>query len=221
MKYTILKKFKSQKSFWWTFLSKESDSIKKASKAITKTAIYVVLYVIVSGIVQYLFTSFLPSIKISVAEYSIYVQILLAIGFGYLIINEIGNAFYWFTISKYEYSTAIAIRNVVRMVGMGGLAAAISGGVAGGVAGVALGGFLGMVVGFASQQVLGQAIAGLFILIARPFRIGDKVVIAGEDGVVEDVSTLFTRVVKADGVKVLIPNSSILGGKIYLKVKES
>ncbi|MEM3974548.1 MAG: mechanosensitive ion channel, partial [Ignisphaera sp.] len=70
------------------------------------------------------------------------------------------------------------------------------------------------------QQVLGQAIAGLFLLISRPFRIGDAVVIAGEDGVVDDVATLFTTVIKADGTKVLIPNNSIVGSKIYLKPKQ-
>jgi small-conductance mechanosensitive channel len=89
--------------------------------------------------------------------------------------------------------------------------------VAGGAAGVALGGFIGLVVGFASQQVLGQAIAGLFILITRPLKIGDKVVLGGDEGIVEDVSTLFTTIVKPDGVKVLIPNNSILGAKIYMK----
>jgi hypothetical protein len=72
--------------------------------------------------------------------------------------------------------------------------------VAGGAAGVALGGFIGLVVGFASQQVLGQAIAGLFILITRPLKIGDKVVLGGDEGIVEDVSTLFTAIVKPDGV---------------------
>jgi len=46
--------------------------------------------------------------------------------------------------------------------------------IAGGAAGVALGGFIGMVIGFASQQVLGQAISGLFILISRPFKISDQ-----------------------------------------------
>jgi small conductance mechanosensitive channel len=89
--------------------------------------------------------------------------------------------------------------------------------VAGGAAGVALGGFIGLVVGFASQQVLGQAIAGLFILITRPLKIGDKVVLGGDEGIVEDVSTLFTTIVKPDGVKVLTPNNSILGAKIYIK----
>lgn len=112
------------------------------------------------------------------------------------------------------------MRNVVRIVGVGAMVAAIAGGVAGGAAGVALGGFLGIVIGFASQQVLGQAIAGLFLLIARPFKVGDGVVIAGEDGVVDDVATLFTRILKADGVTVLIPNNAIIGGKIYLKPKQ-
>ncbi|MEM0027781.1 MAG: mechanosensitive ion channel, partial [Ignisphaera sp.] len=49
---------------------------------------------------------------------------------------------------------------------------------------------------------------------------GDAVVIAGEDGVVDDVATLFTTVIKADGTKVLIPNNSIVGSKIYLKPKQ-
>ncbi|MEM2967589.1 MAG: mechanosensitive ion channel, partial [Candidatus Caldarchaeum sp.] len=82
---------------------------------------------------------------------------------------------------------------------------------------VALGGFIGIVIGFASQQVLGQAVSGLFLLISRPFKVGDQVVLGGDEGVVEDVSTLFTVVRKNDGTKVLIPNNTIIGGKIYIK----
>jgi len=40
-----------------------------------------------------------------------------------------------------------------------------------------------------------------------------------KDGIVDDVTTLFTIVAKADGTKVLIPNNSIIGSKIYLKPK--
>jgi len=60
---------------------------------------------------------------------------------------------------------------------------------------------------------------GLFLLLARPFRIGVPVVVAGEGRVVEDVTTLFTAVAKADGSTVLVPNNAIIGGKIYLKPK--
>ena len=94
---------------------------------------------------------------------------------------------------------------------------ALAASIAGGAAGVALGGFLGIVIGFALQQVLGQADAGLFLLIARPFKIHDNVNIAGEDGVVEEVSSLFTTVIKPDDTKALIPNNAIIGNKIYLK----
>jgi small-conductance mechanosensitive channel len=193
---------------------------KRASGAIAKVVVYVVIYVVVSAVVHYLMSNLLPSMRIDVAAYESYVQILLAVLFGYFIVSGIAEFFYWSTRAKYGHPTAAAIRNVVRIIGIGALVASIAGGVAGGAAGVALGGFLGMVVGFASQQVLGQAVAGLFLLIARPFRIGDAVVVAGEDGIVEDVATLFTTVVKADGTKALIPNNAIIGGKIYLKPKK-
>jgi small-conductance mechanosensitive channel len=47
-----------------------------------------------------------------------------------------------------------------------------------------------MVIRFATQQVLGQAIAGLFVLLVRPIKIGDKVNVAGEAGIVEDLNPL-------------------------------
>ncbi|MEM2809008.1 MAG: mechanosensitive ion channel [Candidatus Methanomethylicia archaeon] len=192
---------------------------KKASSSIIRTIVYVVVYVVVAASVQWLFSSFLPSYKIYVADYLVYVQILISLIFGYLIVNGVATFFYWSMRTKYDHATAAAIRSMVRIIGLGAMIAAIAGGVAGGAAGVALGGFMGMVIGFASQQVLGQAISGMFILISRPFKIEDAVIIAGEDGIVEDISTLFTIVKKADGTKVLIPNNAIIGGKIYVKPK--
>ncbi|MEM3447455.1 MAG: mechanosensitive ion channel [Nitrososphaerota archaeon] len=181
--------------------------------------IYIVLYIVVAAILQWFFSSFLPSLGINITEYMGYVHVLLALAFGYLIVNSVGIFFYWSLRSKYDHATAAAVRNLVKIIGIGALVASIAGGVAGGAAGVALGGFLGIVIGFASQQVLGQAIAGFFLLITRPYKIGDLVVLGGEEGVVDEVSTLFTVVIKSDGTKVLIPNNSIVGSKIYLKQK--
>lgn len=198
----------------------KSEIAKKASTFMMKVVLYVVLYVIVVAIIQWLFTSFLLNYGVNLTDYIVYVQILIAIAFGYMIVSQIAGFFYWSMRVKYDHATAAAIRNIVRIIGIGALVAAIAGGVAGGAAGVALGGFIGMVVGFASQQVLGQAISGLFILISRPFKIGDAVIVAGEDGIVDDISTLFTVIIKSDGTKVLVPNNSIVGGKIYLKPKK-
>ncbi|MCS7369252.1 MAG: mechanosensitive ion channel family protein [archaeon GBS-70-058] len=197
----------------------KSEIAKRASTSMIRVFLYVVIYVVTAAIIQWLFTSFLLNYGVNLTDYMMYVQILIAIAFGYIIVSGIARFFYWSIRVKYDHATAAAVRNIVKIIGIGALVAAISGGVAGGAAGVALGGFMGMVVGFASQQVLGQAISGLFILISRPFKIGDAVVVAGEDGIVDDVSTLFTVIIKSDGIKVLVPNNSIVGGKIYIKPK--
>ncbi|QXJ27846.1 putative integral membrane protein [Saccharolobus shibatae B12] len=189
----------------------------KVGSAIGRTVVYIILYVIVSAVVKFVIEVLLPSFHLNAVSYESYIQILLALAFGYLIVSGISLIFYYSLLPKYGHPTAAAVRNVMRIIGIGALVAAIAGAVAGGAAGVALGGFIGIVIGFASQQVLGQAVAGMFLLIARPFKINDNVNLVGEDGIVEDVSTLFTTVIKSDGTKVFIPNNAIIGNKIYLK----
>lgn len=199
----------------------KSEIARKISASLFRVFAAVVLYVVVAAVSQWLFTSFLPAYGISIADYLGYVQILVAVGLGYFIVNSVARFIYWSMRMRHAHSTAAAVMNITKIIGVGALVAAIAGGVAGGAAGVALGGFIGLIVGFASQQVLGQAMAGLFVLLTRPLKIGDTVVIGGDEGVVEDVSTLFTTIVKTDGVKVLIPNNSILGAKIYIKPQAS
>ncbi len=201
-------------------MSEEHDKAvvaKKISSSLLRVFLYVALYVVVAAVLQWFITAYLVGFGINLVDYLGYVQVLVAVGLGYLIVSGVATFFYWSMRVKHGHSTSAAIRNIVKIIGVGALVAAIAGGVAGGAAGVALGGFIGLVVGFASQQVLGQAIAGLFILITRPLKIGDNVVLGGDEGIVEDVSTLFTTIVKPDGVKVLIPNNSILGAKVYIK----
>ncbi len=151
-----------------------------------------------------------------IGDYRGYIHIGLAIFFGYMVINSISNIIYAILRLKYDHSTAFPIKSMVTILGIGGLLAGIAGGVAGGASAVALGGFIGMVVGFAVQNSLSQAIAGLFILITRPFNIGDKVKVAGEEGVVHEVTTLYTKIIKDDGTTVLIPSNKIIGDKIYI-----
>ena len=215
--------------------SNQVDAKKEAGRALGKLIFWIALYIIVAAIVN----SFLPSVlnipapsshatnstsvqyifsyKEDVLQpYGAYINIVLALVFGFMIVRSLANFMYWTMMVKYPHSTASAIKNITEIVGIGGLLASIAGGVAGGAAGVALGGFLGLVVGFASQQILGQAIAGLFLLITRPFKHGDYVNIVSEQGTVQEVNSLFTIVKKDDGTIVLIPNNSIIGNKIYL-----
>ncbi len=196
---------------------------RNISNSLVALVLWIVIYIIVAAIIN----SVLPQVLAPVFDYrglvlepyGAYINIALALIFGYLIVRSFANFMYWSMRLRYPHPTAAAVRSIMMIVGIGAILAGIAGGVAGGAAGVALGGFLGIVIGFASQQVLGQAVAGLFLLIARPFKIGDYVTIAGEQGTVEDVSALFTYVRKDDGTLALVPSGMIVGSKIYLLKK--
>ena len=76
------------------------------------------------------------------------------------------------------------------------------------------GGFAGIVLGFATQTVVANLFSGLFLLIERPFKIGDAVKVMNYSGIVEDVSIMSTRVRTWDGVFVRLPNDKVFGGDI-------
>jgi len=195
-------------------------------KALGKVVIYAILVAIIMGILQWFFTQGVELLVevtklqglLVLRDYAVYVYIIVLLVLGWMIINAVASMFYAMMRPKYGASTAAAVRSLIRILGLGALLAGIAGGVAGGAAGVALGGFIGLVVGFATQQVLGQAVAGMFILLARPFKINDVVDIAGDSEVtVRDITSLFTVAQRKDGVEVLIPSSMIINSKIVIR----
>lgn len=194
----------------------EVSPAKQVSRSIISLVTWVAAYTLASAVVFTTIPAFIPQVGAFISEYSTYLGIGLALFFGYMIVKSIASIAYWSLRMRYPHSTAAAVRSLIQILGVGALAAGIAGGTAGGAAGVALGGFIGMVVGFATQQVLSQAIAGLFVLLVRPVRIGDKVTVAGETGIVEDVATLFTTIRKEDGTIALVPNNMLLGSKVYI-----
>lgn len=70
-------------------------------------------------------------------------------------------------------------------------------------------GILAVVIGFASQQALANVIAGVFIVIFKPFRINDRVQIKDNfySGVVEDITLRHTVIRNFENRRIVIPNS--------------
>jgi small-conductance mechanosensitive channel len=75
-------------------------------------------------------------------------------------------------------------------------------------------GAIGVVVGLAARQTLGAMLAGFVLLFARPFEIGDWVVIGEEEGTVTDVSVFNTAIRTFDNEHVLIPNDLVTSQEI-------
>jgi small conductance mechanosensitive channel len=72
-------------------------------------------------------------------------------------------------------------------------------------------GIAGAGIALALQGVLGNVAAGLTIIFTRPFRVGEYVSIAGEEGTVQTISLFSTTLRHADLSQVVIPNRKIAG----------
>jgi len=75
-------------------------------------------------------------------------------------------------------------------------------------------GVVGIAVGFAAQETLSNFIAGITLLIERPFRIGDWVELGGKIGRIEEITLRTTRLVTRDNVLTSIPNAMVASGEI-------
>jgi small conductance mechanosensitive channel len=72
-------------------------------------------------------------------------------------------------------------------------------------------GIAGAGIALAMQGVLGNLVAGLTIIFARPFRVGDYVSIVKEEGEVLDIRLFNTTLGHPDLSRVVIPNRRIVG----------
>jgi small-conductance mechanosensitive channel len=75
-------------------------------------------------------------------------------------------------------------------------------------------GVVGIAVGFAAQETLSNFIAGVTLLIERPFRLGDWVDVGGKVGRVDSIRLRTTLIVDRDNVHTIIPNAQVAAGQI-------
>jgi small conductance mechanosensitive channel len=72
-------------------------------------------------------------------------------------------------------------------------------------------GVAGIGVGFALQGVLSNIVAGLTIIMTKPFRVGEFIKVAGVDGVVHHIDLPSTVLMHSDHSRVIVPNRKIVG----------
>jgi small conductance mechanosensitive channel len=72
-------------------------------------------------------------------------------------------------------------------------------------------GVAGAGIALAMQGVLSNLAAGLTIVFTRPYRVGEYISIAGEEGRVENITLFNTILSHADLSKIVIPNRKIAG----------
>ena len=75
-------------------------------------------------------------------------------------------------------------------------------------------GALSVGIGFGLQTVISNFVCGLIVLIERPIKLGDWVVVKDNEGIVKRISVRSTEVATFNGASVLIPNSEFITGTV-------
>jgi small conductance mechanosensitive channel len=146
--------------------------------------------------------------------------VILLVGLGWALARDVGKAAGPTFMRRMDPATAGTVGFLIRLVTI-----LISLLVALRVAGIqpqtlAVGGaFTAVVLGLAAQQTLGNVIAGMVLLSARPFRVGERVrlqaggVGGSVEGIVSSLGLLYTTLARGAD-RIMIPNSVVLAAAV-------
>ena len=69
---------------------------------------------------------------------------------------------------------------------------------------------VGLVIGLSLQDILRNFFSGVYVLVERPFRIGDTIQVDGHTGVVQEIGFRATLLRTDDGREVVVPNATLM-----------
>jgi small-conductance mechanosensitive channel len=159
------------------------------------------------------------SIIFSVHPYLVYIKAALVFIFGYLTISAIASMVYAYMHKISDHPTAATLRTITRISGIAVLLSMMTSVLnVDPTAALTVGSFGGLVVGFATQTILSHVVAGVFLLISRPFTYGDVITVAGQTGVVKEVKLMHLVIETEDKTKdILIPSGNVVSQIIQKK----
>lgn len=190
--------------------NQQSKSKKTKIKFIRKMIILSIIFITAVVIIQFYLKPYLPK------DYLMLIQGIQVTVIGYFMIEVISNVFHDLT---YDYlkDTSRSLRSLIRIIGSIVIIAIIISYLSNDpIVAASIGTISGLVVGFASQNIIGNIIAGLYLAILRPFKLGDEITAFSNTGTIYDIGLISTKLHTSDNKIVLVPNTSMVTTTIVL-----
>ena len=188
-----------------------NDSTEKKERSLLKTLTIMIIAVAVVLIASSFISQLIDP------RYGPYLKVAVAAIIGYFVVNSLANVFYRLSYDALKKNAEI-IRILIRIIGaIIVISIIISYLSEDPIIAASIGTITAIVIGFASQNVLGNLISGLYLAITRPFRIGDKVTIFGNTGIIFDIGLLYSKLKSEEGDIIIAPNSSMISTTVVIR----
>jgi potassium efflux system protein len=153
---------------------------------------------------------------ITVSPFSIFIAIgLFALAFGFF-----HAVLQWVDSKLFPHMNFdVGLRNSIR-TSLGYLGFLVAAGLALGYLGLSfeklaiVAGALSVGIGFGLQSIVNNFVSGLILLWERTVRVGDWIVVGGDQGFVRRINVRATEIETFDRAQVIIPNSSLITGVV-------
>src|SRR5947209_1033525 len=146
--------------------------------------------------------------------------VLALLALGWAIARDIGRIAGPTFFRRMDPGTAGTVGFLVRLVTVGIVVLVVLGVAGVSAASIVAGSaFTAVILGLAAQQTLGNLFAGMVLLSARPFRVGERVrlqagPLAGQiEGVVSSLGLLYTTLARGED-RIMVPNNVVLAAAV-------
>lgn len=194
---------------------KNHNRLKKIKiKFIKKIIVLSIILVVAIVLIQFYLQPILPK------DYLMLIQAIQVTVIGYFMIEVISNVFHELT---YDYlkETSRSIKSLIRILGSIVIIVIIISYLSSDpIVAASIGTISGLVVGFASQNIIGNIIAGLYLAILRPFKLGEEITVFSNTGIIFDIGLISTKLNTLDNKIVLVPNTSMVTTTIILNKRQ-
>lgn len=149
-----------------------------------------------------------------------YIEIAIFLIIGYFFIEIVSNLAFQMT-STYFGNTAHSVKILIRIASAIIITAIVISYLSSDpLVAASITTVTGLVIGFASQSLIGNLIAGLYLASTRPFKVGDNITVFGNTGLIYEIGLLYSRLLSDTGDIIIASNNSLVSATVIVHKNE-